>query len=152
MANNCHCTLKVTGKQDQLNNFAEKAQGPSPEQTLSLQSLRPSPENLSNAERRDWRQSNWGPTGEAYRVPKDTEPKGVLTYWFTTPWAPPNESFIAHIAAAFHELSFYLDFEEPMLAYEGRISAQNGEVKISETHSFDFYERYTTDPPPAKAR
>ena len=144
MANNCHCTLKLSGPADELQRFENQAKATDADYALSLESLHPTPKEMSTEERRDWHQNNWGSTGDAYRVHQAKEEDGSLSYEFATAWSPPNQAFIKHLAEMFPNLEITLDFEEPMMEYEGRITAANRELTSATNGRFDFYERYTT--------
>ena len=146
MANNCHSTLTVSGPENHLEAFRDLAQGKSPEQTLSLESLRPTPAGLAGPGRSEWRSENWGTSGDPFAAQREEDGRRTLTYRFTTPWSPLNQAFMGHLAQQFPLLSFHLQYEEPMMSYEGHISASGGEITSTETHRFDFYERYTTSP------
>ena len=146
MANNWHSTLTVTGPEDHLESFRDLAQGKAPEQTLSLDRLRPTPAGLEGPARRDWRNENWGTSGDPFAARHQDDRRGSLTYRFTTPWTPLNQAFTGHLAQQFPMLSFHLQFEEPMTAYEGHVTASGGEVTSADTRRFDFYERHATSP------
>lgn len=146
MANRCHSTLTVSGPENHLEAFRDLAQGRTPEQTLSLDSLRPTPAGLEGPARSDWRIENWGTSGDPFSAHREDDRRGELTYRFTTPSSPLNQAFMGHLARQFPLLSFHLQYEEPMMAYEGHISASGGDIISAENHRFDFYERYTTCP------
>ena len=143
MANHCYCTLKLSGPADELHRFKRQALAPAALYTLSLDSLRPAPPDMTTEERSEWREANWGPTGDAYRTHQSQEDNGNLNYEFATAWSPPNQSFMAHVAQQFTQLKLTLEYEEPMMGYEGRITAADGAVTSAENNRFDFNERYT---------
>ena len=149
MANNCAITLTVSGPTDArraLRNAAVSADGSS---QFSLESLIPAPQNIAEAspkERADWRFETWGISGDTTRSNHpDLQPE-CLVYQFATPYSPPSTGAVAAISEAHPALRFHLEYDEPMMAFEGHITAEAGRIVELEHHLYDFYQRYQPIP------
>ena len=70
-----------------------------------------------------------------------------LIYRFTTAYNPPSSDALAAISQAHPELRFHLEYDEPMMAFEGHITAEAGRIVELEHHLYDFYQRHQPIPP-----
>lgn len=155
MANWCDNTLGVTGPDEDMARFKEKAVGVYPgeetqeQQALNFHSLLPVPaEVLAAGEevREAWEERNWGCRYGAVGSELVRNEKRQLTYTFESKWAPPA-AFLQGIGPQWPTLTFDLSSSEMQRGYVDFCRVKNSSV---ESHQFRIWckgEVYTTARP-----
>ena len=147
MPNHCAGKLTVTGEQEAIEAFREKAAG---EYALDLNSFVPMPEEIRNTtspnqddEQRvkliakygsgdwyDWADRHWGtkwgvyPSGETMVV----ESPGRLEYTFLTAWGPFSQNVLMIMSNMFPALEFMYEYAEQGMDFWGIVKAKYGQV------------------------
>ena len=150
MANNCANILTVSGPSEArkaLRTAAVSADGSS---QFSLGALLPEPLEIAAtappAGRAEWRREFWGVCGDTTRSTQPELLPDRLVYRFNTPYNPPSAGALSAISEAHPALQFHLQYDEPMLAFEGHITPEAGRIVDYEHHLYDFYQRYQPVP------
>jgi len=155
MPNWCFNLLTVTGEKRALADFIRKANDnretwKSPyfrkRSPFSIERLMPTPEPLAGAvPPRDkaqayenkvifgsedwyhWRIKHWGTKCDVYAdVTEQADEK--IVYQFDSAWSPPRE-FFETVSRMFPNLTFHIEYEEPMMGFAGEATYKNGFVE-----------------------
>jgi hypothetical protein len=129
MPNWCNNTLEVTGPNQDVQRFKDKAVGHYPwlkqqgePNLLNFHSLVPIPESILALPYEDagydWENKYWGCKWGSSETRLESE-DGRLIYTFDTPWSPPLELFQT-VAKEWLTLRFVLEYEEPGVGLIGR--------------------------------
>ena len=120
MPNWCWNHLEVSGDEIQLREFVEKS-------TINIE------ENnefsfegtLPRGDRKDWYEwslENWGTKWDACEAHVDHNDIDYFAVTFDTAWGPPI-NWLKNIIKDFPDLQFALEYEEPGMAFGGKLSA-----------------------------
>lgn len=149
MPNWCFNRLEVTGSENELKKFSDKAklmyknvEGQKEKTEISLQNFLPLPEELvgttaPNKDKNtelikkygadnwyDWQVKNWGTKWDIIAT-LSKQVKGKLVFHFDSAWSPPCPAFV-HISKMFPKLKFVLEYEEGGMGYYGRLISKDG--------------------------
>ena len=147
MPNWCFNVLTVCGPAEDLTRFKQQAVGASPwsepqseqaREQLNFHSLVPIPaEVLAAGYQRagyDWERTHWGCKWGACHATVADHRAGELVYSFDTAWSPPLP-FLHQVSLTWPTLVFVLEYEEPMMGFEGLARVTAGTV---EDHYIEF--------------
>ena len=155
MANYCDNNLYITGDPEQLARFIEKARGPKTD--LSLQSIKPMPEDLryanisSQSEEEshwlhesygaaaafNWRMINWGTGREISISCLDVNEDGSAVYHFRTAWEPIGARLLRTITSEFPGLKAEVRYAEPGRCFSGLTISRNGWITEESREPYD---------------
>ncbi|MBS3172691.1 hypothetical protein J4438_03910 [Candidatus Woesearchaeota archaeon] len=143
----CTNTLKVKGEEKILQKFKKKAQNK--KNKLSLTKFLPLPKGLEGTQSPpdkkkkiqnlalklkygtdnwyDWAIKNWGIKWDIKCEFMDNN-EDELIYEFDSPWGPPLEGF-RQISKKYPKLVFFLDYDEPGMAFKGISKMQKGKLE-----------------------
>lgn len=151
MPNHCANVLRVTGKQDLLDEFQEFAKGfgpnwdgkkkvdyerETPPVELDINKFVPVPkEFLKGKDGKDafnsggyeWVVANQGTKWGCYDITV-TKTKGQLQYRYQTAWSPFANNVLEAMAERFPELKFEMKYAEQGVGFCGIVLAEGGEV------------------------
>lgn len=154
MPNHCANSLTITGTPADVSAFKSFAQGDHHDQLLQVSRFLPTPQQLLEMtspgndgqdlrsrmtaihgfpDWRQWRCHHWGTSHDAYDIEVDQDDPATLHYRYQTAWGPFNESAITAMSARFPSLTLHAEFEEPLMAISGRITASGGTLRDSQT-------------------
>ena len=68
----------------------------------------------------------------------DNEDDGHIIFHYQSVWSPLNKVATTVISEMFPALHIQIEFLEPLMAFEGHITAQYGKVTDSEFRNFDW--------------
>lgn len=162
MPNHCENTMTFSGPPKDLAAFRDFAKGQHQNQPFSMESFLPTPGELlqhpaPNPDQAaaqqmtakhgfpdwwEWRLHHWGTRADAYEVQLDQNSEGSITYRYLTAWSPFNEQAMTALSQHFPSLHLRVEFLEPLMAFEGHVTAQGGQVLEAHRQDFDFHERY----------
>jgi hypothetical protein len=134
MPNWCNNTLEVTGPNQHVQRFKDKAVGhypwskePDEPNPLNFHSLVPIPESILAAPYEDagydWENKYWGCKWGSCETRLQAE-DGRLVYTFDTAWSPPLE-LLETVAKDWPALRFVLDYEEPGVGLKGSMTHES---------------------------
>lgn len=126
MPNWCDNKLVVEGERDLLQQFYDENR--SDEAELSFAKAVPEVEATCESH-----YTTWGTKWDASDVIASFDES--LTYNFNTAWSPPEPWFLA-IVEKYPLLRFTLEYNEPMMDFEGIIEGENGEIIEDDNWSY----------------
>jgi len=141
MPNWCDNTLTITGPEDQIREFRDRARNLHPGEITDLcfnKIIRRPPEEDDNWY--NWNRENWG---VKWDVTAHLEIYGDrhIEYQFDSAWSPPIK-FCEKASELFPDLTFKIWFEETGCWFSGEKYYKNGECVYEEDLTHELEERY----------
>lgn len=135
MPNWCENTLQVSGREEDVHRWVERAASvchPEP-QPLWFEAFVPPPWYLHDSDLISWRCACWGTKWDAVFEEIGrwslVRSKGDARYRFDTAWSPPL-AWLQRMAADYPELRFFLTYKEEDEDMAGEMLIENSQVVI----------------------
>ena len=150
MPSECLNVLVVTGPQEAVKAFEEKAAGP--EEVFDIEQFIPMPEELKGIDDstvkdpivreelvrkygasywRDWAELNWGTKWSAYDIDRNWKSPCELEYTFSTAWCSFSKEAWMNISGECPEVELDIHYYGIDDEFKGRICVRSGELTTS---------------------